>query len=53
MNDTVILYIVLFVARVAIATVIIHKWGWKAFGFMLLYAILTVISPDAPINIPD
>ena len=53
MNDTVILYIVLFTLRCVVASICIIKCGWKAFGFMFLYAILTVISPDAPINIPD
>lgn len=48
MNETV-LYIVLFVVRVVIATILFHKWGWKAFGLMFLYTLLTVISPECPI----
>lgn len=49
MNDTVILYIVLFVARCLVATICLLKLGWKAFGLMVLYAILTVITPEVPI----
>lgn len=48
MNDTMILYIVLFVARCVVSMVCMIKCGWKAFGFMFLYSLLTVISPDFP-----
>lgn len=48
MNDTIILYIVLFVLRCVISAVCLIKCGWKAFGMMFLYTLLAVISPDFP-----
>ena len=49
MTDTTLLYIVLFVARCVIATIFCIKWGWKAFGMMMLYTLLTVITPEVPL----
>lgn len=50
MNDTLILYIVLFVVRCVVATICFIKCGWKAYGFVLLYSFLTAISPEIPIH---
>lgn len=49
MTDTTLLYIVLLVVRIVVAIICLFKCGWKAYGFMLLYTLLTVISPEVPI----
>lgn len=49
MNDTTLLYIVLFTTRCVIAAICMHKYGLKAVALMVLYAILTVMSPEVPI----
>ena len=49
MNDTTLLYIVLFTARCVIAAICMHKYGLKAVALMVLYAILTAITPEMAI----
>ena len=44
MSKELLVYIVLFVARVIILAIVWHKYGWKAWGLAMIYALLTVIS---------
>lgn len=39
-----VLYILLFIVRLVILNVIWLKYGWKAWGLAMMYALLTVIS---------
>ena len=38
------LYVILFIVRSALATVILVKYGWRAFGMAFVYALMTAIS---------
>lgn len=49
MTDTTLLYIVLLAVRSVVATICLFKCGLKAYGFMLLYALLSAISPEIPL----
>lgn len=44
MSKELVLYILLFTIRVVILTIVWHKYGWKAWGLAMLYALLTVLS---------
>jgi hypothetical protein len=46
-----IIYVVFFVARIVILVAIWRKYGWKAWGLALMYALLTVISDVPEVNV--
>lgn len=43
MSKAYVLYGLIFIARVIVLTVLWHKYGWKAWGMAMLYAVLTVV----------
>lgn len=44
MSKELLLYILLFIARVIVFSVIWNKYGWKAAGWAWLYAMFTAFS---------
>ena len=47
MSSEMLLYILILVARIAVGTYVLVKYGWKAFCWMFLYAVISVI-PVSP-----
>lgn len=46
MNKGYILYALFFIARVIIMSVVLHKYGLKAWGLAMMNTLLTVITPE-------
>ena len=44
MSEELLLYILLFIVRAVIITMLLLKYGWKAWGLAMMYTLLTVIS---------